>query len=167
MEKAFQYALRHAIIATLAIGIMFLIAGTATMLGLAYPESRDLAIAQNQNLPVQNATVTRSIRTNSSLNDVTKYRVAFEWNDNTARTNPAYTQDEAESMVGTTIQIRESASGRAVPVDYERSLYSTLGWIFMGAFGGGGILALFMSFVLSRVHKSIIERAKPKQHFQL
>ncbi|MCL2379208.1 MAG: hypothetical protein FWC81_00255 [Coriobacteriia bacterium] len=156
-------SLQIAGIVTFALGTFFLVAGTATMLGLAYPESRDLAIAQNQDLPVQMAVVTQPVRTNSTLNGVTMYRAAFEWDGKSAQTNPVYTQAEAEDMVGTTIQIRVTDSGRAIPVDYERSLYSILGWIFMGAFGGSGAFMLLIALVLSRIRKSIIKQAEPNQ----
>jgi len=152
-------------IVALAVGIfgfIFAATGTGLYLGLALPETRDLRIAANESYTVQTATFTDIVSSNTFINNIRMYRLQFTWNGDSATTNPNFTRDEALTQVGETVQIRVNDSGRAVPVNYERSVLSTLGFVFVGVFGGIGAVALLIALVcgLTAVRKKSEEKIR-------
>jgi len=125
-------------------GLIFAAVGGGVFAGLALPEIRDAAIAANADYPTQVAIVTRAVPTATHINNQRMYRVQFSWGDSLyGQSAPVYTQQQAESLVGTEILLRVSATnGRAVPVDFAPSARSTVGWVFLPVFGGIGLIAL-------------------------
>ena len=136
----------------LGLGFLFLIMGIGFYLGFAAPESRDLRLAQNENIMPISAKVVRAERTASNVNGETMYRIVFEWSDRTGKSNAVYSSIEAENMVGKTIQIRAEGN-RAVMVNYERSVLSLLGFIFIGVFGGLGVVFISTFIVVYTINK--------------
>jgi len=131
-------------------GLIFTAVGFGIFFGFAVPEMRDEAIASNAELHVQTAVVSRYQRTNTQMNNDWMYRLVFEWDGNTAQTTPSYLHREATAMVGESIQIRVDESGRAVPVNFQPSPLSILGWVFLWVFGGIGSIAIIISLFVLR-----------------
>jgi len=122
--------------------LAFIGTGLGVFLGFAVPESRDLAVATNTSYPIHTVVVTRAIRSSATVNDERMYRIEFDWEGGTERTRPIYTGIQANAMVGQEISIRISDAGRIVPVDFERSDLSIIGWVFLGVFGGIGLFTI-------------------------
>jgi len=141
----------------LAVGAMvFALIFSATALIVyfftTWPETNALRFAQNENHPVYTAVYTETVRTNTHVNNERMYRLRFEWDGNYGQTNPAFTLREAEARIGQTVQVRVG-DGSAVPLDFERSVHSTVGFIILGVFGGIAFFALVTGFVLMAISK--------------
>ena len=132
--------------------LAFSAAGLITYFFTAWPETNSIRFLQNENHPVYTAVYTEVVRTNTTVNNDRMYRLRFDWNGNYGQTNPRFTLREAEVRIGDTVQVRVG-NGNAVPLDFERSVHSTLGFIFLGVFGGIGFLAMIGAFVLMAVAK--------------
>ena len=139
---------------TLIFGLIFGGLGVGMYVGFTVPENRDLRIATNESYAIQTAVITGYDRTGTTMGNETMYRLTFEWDGSTGRTNAVFTGSQARARVGQPIQIRVSDSGRAVPVEYERSAFSILGWVFLGTFGGIGAIAIIAAVVLSIIFVS-------------
>lgn len=126
----------------LLFGLIFAAVGGGLFIGFAVPEIRDTTIATNTAYPLHTAVVTREVRSSAIVNNERLYRVAFSWDDNHGQSNALYTRAQAESMVGETIMVRVNENGRAVPVNFAPSVLTTLGWVFLGVFGGIGLAAI-------------------------
>ena len=148
----FRGSIRVTLFTFLGLGVLFLGLGIGFFMGFTVPENRDYRIAKNETLPIATATVTRHIVSNTHINNQRMYRVEFEWGENqTSTTRATFTRQEALDLVGQQVQIRVQGN-RAVMVDFERSVLSMLGWIFLGTFGGIGVsfLATFTIIHLVR-----------------
>ncbi|MCL2445179.1 MAG: hypothetical protein FWD06_00190 [Oscillospiraceae bacterium] len=143
MDK--RKALGIAAACVLLFGLIFAAVGGGVFAGLALPEMRDQNIARNETYPVHSAMVTREVRTSTMVNGEWRYRVAFSWDGNHGQSNAIYTRAQAEAMVGDTINIRVSSNNRAVPVDFQTSALSTVGWVFLPVFGGIGLVAILIA----------------------
>ncbi|MCL2195795.1 MAG: hypothetical protein FWB76_07595 [Oscillospiraceae bacterium] len=137
-------ALGIAAACVLLFGLIFAGVGGGIFLGLALPEIRDFNFARNADYPMHSATITHVERSNTMVNGEWRYRVVFRCDDGIhhGRTAPSYSRRTAETMVGDTINIRVSENGRTVPVYFFTSARSTIGWVFLGVFGGIGVVAI-------------------------
>jgi len=133
------------------VGVIFSGVGLGIYFGFAFPETRNMRIAQNADLPTQNAVFTQVIPTNFVVGNQRMYRLRFGWDGQSAQTNPIYTYNQANDRVGQTVLIRVDDNGRAVPVDFFRSGHSTLGFIFLGVFGGIGLIMVIGAMIASRM----------------
>jgi len=131
----------------LSVGLLFGGMGAGFFLGFTMPENRDYRIATNENITPIVAEVVRYERTNTHVNNVQMYRIHFEWADGEGRSRATFNREEARGMVGEEIYIRIDGD-RAVMVDFERSVLSLLGWIFLGVFGGLGFGGLVSGVIL-------------------
>ncbi len=123
----------------LAAGILFVLIGAGFFLGFAVPETRDLGIARNESIAPVGAQVKKIERTGISVGFEPMYKIVFEWPEGSGESNAVYYKEDAEAMVGETVLIRID-DGRAVLVDYQRSGLSIIGFVFIGVFGGLGVL---------------------------
>lgn len=139
----------------LGLGVIFVLIGAGFFLGFAVPETRDLRIARNESITPISAEVKRVERTSASVGGETMYKIVYEWPDGSGKSNAAYSRAEAEAMVGETVLIRVSGN-RAVMIDYQRSALSIVGFVFIGVFGGLGVLfigAFVLIFALNKRQK--------------
>ncbi|MCL2363896.1 MAG: hypothetical protein FWC71_04450 [Defluviitaleaceae bacterium] len=144
-------ALRIAALCVGIFGLIFVATGVGIYIGLHRPETRDLRIAQNENYPMHTAIVTNYAQTNTTVNNERMYRVTFAWDGLTAQTGARYTQRQAQALVGTNLMIRVNHEGRAVPANFERTVLSTLGNVFLFTFGGIGVVAWVVAIILFTV----------------
>lgn len=131
-------------------GLTFLLTGILTFVFTALPETRDLRIANNEAYTLSTAEVTGYTRTNFVQNGEPMYRLELRCirNGYTGRTNPRYTQREAQALMLLTMPIHVTEDGHIVPVHFQRSGMSVLGFVFLGVFGGIGVIALVIALVL-------------------
>lgn len=142
-------------------GLTFLLTGVGLFIGLTLPESRSLRAAANEAYPLRTAVYTDYIRTHVRVNGEARYRLRFVWNGHAANTNAVYTYREAVARLGEEIQVRVTDTDRAVPVDFRRSVNSTLGYVFLGVLGGIGALFLITLFIVRTAHARRREETNP------
>ncbi|MCL2531033.1 MAG: hypothetical protein FWE40_02600 [Oscillospiraceae bacterium] len=144
----------------LLFGLIFMAVGGGVFAGLALPEIRDFNFARNADYPVYSATITHAVRSSTMVNGEWRYRVVFSCDDGIhhGRSAPVYSHRSAEAMVGNTIDIRVSENGRAVPVDFQTSARSTVGWVFLPVFGGIGLVAILTAVGLMLARGKIDSR---------
>ena len=138
------------------LGLIFAAVGVITFLLTAMPESNALRFAANEDYPVQAGIYTQYRRTNTHVNNNRMYRLRFEWDGGYGYTNAAFTNSEANAYIGRQVDIRVG-DGRAVPLDFTRSAYSIIGFVFLGVFGGTGVIALVVAAILGYVYKKKVE----------
>jgi len=156
MDKRKAFAIAAACVALF--GLIFVAVGGGVFAGLALPEMRDQNIARNDAYSVEVAVITREVRSSTMVNGEWRYRLAFSWGDNLhGQTAPVYSHQQAVALVGDVLIIRVNDSGRAVPVDFQTSARSTVGWVFLPVFGGIGLVALLVAGGL------LIARGKQEQ----
>ena len=132
--------------------LLFSAIGLITYFFTAWPETRDLRLSQNENYPVVDAVFTEYRRSNTTVNGETMYRLHFEWDGGYGRTNASFTQGEAISRVGLSVPVRVS-NGHAVPLTFERSALSIIGFVFLGVFGGIGFITMVTAAILGKIYK--------------
>lgn len=141
----------------LGLGLMFLILGTGFYLGFSVPENRDYKIANDENLVPISAKVIEVRKTNIVTNAEYQYRVVFSWDEDgfkrISSSNPAYSETEANALLDTNVLIRADKE-KTVLVNYQRSVYSVLGNIFFGVFGGLGVVFTVTFTVLLSASKN-------------
>lgn len=157
-ESYIRISKRHQLLVKFAVGLVvsilslvFLGAGLGIFFGLAVPETRDLRLSQDESLPVRSVTVVDIERSNLAVNDESMYCVVFSLDGKRIKTNPIYSMAEAQAKVGDTIEVRVDGNGNAVMLNYKRSGYSVMGFVFFGVFGVFGILLLTGGIVLLRL----------------
>ena len=137
-------------------GLPLLLLGISLYFCYAFPEYLDERFSKNENYSLIEATVTHYVISDISKNNKPLYRIKYEWtkNNNTyyGYSTPVYEFSQAFALSNTTIYIRVH-NERAVIVPYVRSIYSELGWIFLGTFGMIGVLFLTAGGVVFCLNK--------------
>jgi transcriptional regulator with XRE-family HTH domain len=140
----------------LCLGIVFLLMGVVMYLVFAAPETRDLRLAQNENIVPVEAVVTRSEPSAISFQNERMYKIVFFCQAVEYKSNAAYSEKEANEMVGKTILVRMEGK-KAVMVDYRRSALTIVGFLLLGIFGGIGVLfssGFVLVFCINKKNKS-------------
>jgi hypothetical protein len=144
-------AMRIAALCVGLFGVIFIAVGVITFAALAMPETRALRIAANEAYPVHDAVYTEYSRTGTTMNNEPMYRLHFRWGEYTGRTNAVFSHARAAARVGQSVRIRVSDAGVAVPLEFERGANSVIGFVFVGVFGGLGLVAVVVAAVLGAV----------------
>jgi len=141
-------------------GVAFLLTGLLVYNFTARVETRDLRIANDDTLTLSTVEVTSYTRSAFVQNGESMYRLNLRCirNGYTGHTNPRYTQREAQALMIVTMPVRITDAGHMVPVYFERSGMSVLGFVFLGVFGGIGAIALVVALLLFNAAKRSRER---------